>query len=122
MSDDPRRDALRVIGSAATPAPASADVEAVMHATIYVGDQVRRVADGIDRLCMMLGGLAKVAEAVITTGATLTLRLAAFAEEVAPAVRNGAGEVVGRTVNVAAAIRADEGGNMAMVPPDEPPA
>lgn len=73
---------------------------------LYVGDQL-----GVLRgdLRLAVSAVADMGVALARSTGHLARGLATVVDQVAPAARNGAGEVVGRTVHVAAAIRADQG-------------
>lgn len=111
QTNDLRSRALKLPGASTSPQPSSADVEAVALAVVYVGNQVGRVADELAKLnegvAVVGRGLAGLSSAWASVATSVVRHVAEFAEQVAPATRNGAGEVIGRTVSVAAALRAD---------------
>lgn len=111
QTNDLRSRALGLPGSSMSPPPSSADVEAVALAVVYVGDQVGRVADELAKLnegvAVVGRGLVGLSLAWRTVATSVVRHVGDFAEQVAPATRNGAGEVIGRTVSVAAALRTD---------------
>lgn len=71
---------------------------------LYVGDELARlngtIAAGARIVATATAAAGSVASAVVT-------RLGGLVDELAPPVRNGAGEVVGRSIEVSAALRSE---------------
>lgn len=80
---------------------------------LYVGDQVGQVATEVAAVRGVLMAAGQALGTFAGPVSHLFAGVAQFAEQVAPATRNGAGEVIARTIDVAAALRADYGAEAA---------